>query len=208
MNEELLAQIINGMRMNQPQGAVGNVSNNELARFVADPMNNTDAINAMRAVNNTGGAVGNVSDNEMTMFSGNPMNGAVAGGNVGNVSDREMSMFNKMAGGISNPMPRINEMRNNLATAGSVGNASNNEAEVMNQAANEMRAIQEKGAAGNGILSQDEINRFVYLRNMLNPNLRQQAPVGMPTDIDGASAGGGMSQKELDILLQQIQRMR
>ena len=29
MNKELLAQIINGMRMNQPQGAVGNISNNE-----------------------------------------------------------------------------------------------------------------------------------------------------------------------------------
>ena len=96
MNErELLAQIINGMRMNQPQGAVGNVT-----------------------------------DNEMTMFSGNPMNGAVAGGNVGNVSDREASLFNMVAGGISNPMPRINEMRNNLATAGSVGNVSNREADI------------------------------------------------------------------------------
>ena len=42
----------------------------------------------------------------------------------------------------------------------------------------------------------------------MNPNLPQQETIGMPTDIDGASAGGGMSQKELDILLQQIQRMR
>ena len=184
MNEELLAQIINGMRMNQPQGAVGNVSNNEAA-----------------------------------MFSGNPMNGAVAGGAVGNVSNREAAMFNNMAGGISNPMPRINNMRNNLATAGNVGNLSANEAAMFNannpmneavmaQAADEMRTLQEKGAAGNGILSQDEINRFVYLRNMMNPNQPQQESIGMPTDIDGASAGTPMSQDKLNMLLQQLQRMR
>lgn len=173
MNQELLAQILNGMRMNQQQGAVGNVSNNEAA-----------------------------------MFSGNPMNGAVAGGSVGNVSNNEMSMFNMMAGGINNPMPRINEMRNNLATAGSVGNVSNNEAAVMAQAANEMRALREKGAAGNGILTQDEINRFVYLRNMMNPSLPQQDPVGMPVDIDGASAGNAMSQEALNALLQKLQRIR
>ena len=172
MNEQLLAQIINGMRMNQPQGAVGNVSNNELARFVADPMNNTDAINAMRAANNTGGAVGNVSDREASFFNmmaGNAMTGANMGGNVGNVSD--------------------------------------NEAAVMAQAANEMRALQAKGAAGNGALTTDEINRFVYLRNMLNPNLPQEEPVNyntMPVDIDGASAGSPMSQKELNFILNRI----
>ncbi|QLF88145.1 hypothetical protein Venkman_gp71 [Methylophilales phage Venkman EXVC282S] len=159
MNEQLLAQIINGMRMNQQQGAFGNVT-----------------------------------DNEMSMFSGNPMNGAVAGMMAG--------------GGVSNPMPRINEMRNNLATAGSVGNTSDNEAAVMAQAANEMKALQAKGAAGNGILTTDELNRFVYLRNMLNPNLPQEEPVSMPIDIDGASAGTPMSQEELNLLLQQLQRMR
>ena len=172
MNEQLLAQIINGMRMSQQQGAVGNVSNNELARFVADPMNNTDAINAMRAANNTGGAVGNVSDNEMSMFNmmaGNAMTGANIGGNVGNVSD--------------------------------------NEAAVMAQAVNEMKTLQAKGAAGNGALTTDEINRFVYLRNMLNPNLPQEEPVNyntMPVDIDGASAGSPMSQKELNFILNRI----
>ena len=169
MNEQLLAQIINGMRMSQQQGAVGNVSNNELARFVADPMNNTDAINAMRAANNTGGAVGNVSDNEMSMFLGNAMTGANMGGNVGNVSD--------------------------------------NEAAVMAQAVNEMKTLQAKGAAGNGALTTDEINRFVYLRNMLNPNLPQEEPVNyntMPVDIDGASAGSPMSQKELNFILNRI----
>ena len=159
MNEQLLAQIINGMRMNQEQGAFGNVT-----------------------------------DNEMSMFSGDPMNGAVAGMMAG--------------GGVSNPMPRINEMRNNLATAGSVGNTSDNEAAVMAQAANEMKALQAKGAAGNGILTTDELNRFVYLRNMLNPNLPQEEPVSMPIDIDGASAGTPMSQEELNLLLQQLQRMR
>jgi sulfur carrier protein ThiS len=56
-------------------------------------VNNNDAINAMRAANNTAGAVGNVTDNEMTMFSGNPMNGALAGGNVGNASDNEVDMM-------------------------------------------------------------------------------------------------------------------
>lgn len=169
MNEQLLAQIINGMRMSQQQGAVGNVSNNEFARFVADPMNNTDAINAMRAANNTGGAVGNVSDNEMSMFLGNAMTGANMGGNVGNVSD--------------------------------------NEAAVMAQAVNEMKTLQAKGAAGNGALTTDEINRFVYLRNMLNPNLPQEEPVNyntMPVDIDGASAGSPMSQKELNFILNRI----
>jgi len=134
MNEQLLAQIINGMRMNQEQGAFGNVT-----------------------------------DNEMSMFSGNPMNGAVAGSNIGNVSD--------------------------------------NEAAVMAQAANEMKALQAKGAAGNGILTTDELNRFVYLRNMLNPNLPQEEPVDyntMPVDIDGASAGDAMTPEELNFILNRM----
>ena len=201
MNEQLLAQIINGMRMNQQQGAVGNVSNNELARFATDPMNNTDAINAMRAANNTGGAVGNVSDNEMSMFLGNAMNEAPTGGNVGNVSDREASFFNMMAG---NALTGANMGAN---MGGNVGNVSENEAAVMAQAVNEMKALQAKGAAGNGALTTDEINRFVYLRNMLNPNLPQEEPVNyntMPVDIDGASAGSPMSQKELNFILNRI----
>lgn len=134
MNEQLLAQIINGMRMGQEQGAFGNVT-----------------------------------DNEMSMFSGNPMNGAVAGSNIGNVSD--------------------------------------NEAAVMAQAANEMKALQAKGAAGNGILTTDELNRFVYLRNMLNPNLPQEEPVDyntMPVDIDGASAGDAMTPEELNFILNRM----
>ena len=79
---------------------------------------------------------------------------------------------------------------------------------AMIQAANEMRLLQEKGAAGNGILTTDELNRFVYLRNMLNPNLPQEEPISMPIDIDCASAGTPMSQEELNLLLQQLQRMR
>jgi hypothetical protein len=137
MNEQLLAQIINGMRMNQPQGAVGNVTNKENSLF--------------------------------NMMAGNAMTGANIGGNVGNVSD--------------------------------------NEAAVMAQAANEMKALQAKGAAGNGILTTDELNRFVYLRNMLNPNLPQEEPVDyntMPVDIDGASAGIPMSQKELNFILNRM----
>ena len=100
-----------------------------------------------------------------------------------------------------------NQMGNSMAGANMGANAGMQQAAMM-QAANEMRALQEKGAAGNGILSQDEINRFVYLRNMLNPNLTQQEPVGMPVDIDGASAGNGMSQEALNALLQRLQRMR
>ena len=67
MNEELLAQIINGMRMNQPQGAVGNVSNNEAAMFSGNPMNGAVA----------GGNVGN-------SYLGNfkPTNTTVGGGNL------------------------------------------------------------------------------------------------------------------------------
>ena len=137
MNEQLLAQIINGMRMNQPQGAVGNVTNKENSLF--------------------------------NMMAGNAMTGANIGGNVGNVSD--------------------------------------NEAAVMAQAANEMKALQAKGAAGNGILTTDELNRFVYLRNMLNPNLPQEEPVDyntMPVDIDGASAGNAMSPEELNFILNRM----
>ena len=58
MNEELLAQIINGMRMNQQQGTVGNVSNNEAAMFSGNPMNGAVA----------GGNVGNVSNREADFF--------------------------------------------------------------------------------------------------------------------------------------------
>jgi hypothetical protein len=137
MNEKLLAQIINGMRVGQQQGAFGNVTDNENSLF--------------------------------NMMAGNAMTGANIVGNVGNVSD--------------------------------------NEAAVMAQAANEMKALQAKGAAGNGILTTDELNRFVYLRNMLNPNLPQEEPVDyntMPVDIDGASAGIPMSQKELNFILNRM----
>ena len=137
MNEQLLAQIINGMRMNQEQGAFGNVT-----------------------------------DNEMTMFSGNPMNGAVAGGNVGNVTDNEASLFNMVAGGVSNPMPRINEMRNNLATAGSVGNASNREVDMINRL-NEIKEMGQKG-----ILTDSLKQEAMSIQKMLPP------VEVMPPDID------------------------
>ena len=158
MNEQLLAQIINDMRVNNPQGAVGNVSNNELARFVADPMNNTDAINAMRNANIAGGSVGNVSDTEMSMFSGSPVGGAVAGMMAG--------------GGVSNPMPRINEMRNNLATAGSVGNVSNREADFFNRL-NELKKIGQRR-----ILTDGEKQEAMFIQKMLPP------VEVMPPDVD------------------------
>ena len=102
----------------------------------------------------------------------------------------------------------INEVMKRIQSNEMNGANSGMQQAAMAQAANEMRALQAKGAAGNGILSQDEINRFVYLRNMLNPNLTQEEPVGMPTDIDGASAGNAMSQEALNELLQKLQRMR
>ena len=99
-----------------------------------------------------------------------------------------------------------NQMGNPMAGANMGADVGMEQAAMM-QAANEMRALQAKGAAGNGILSQDEINRFVYLRNMLNPNLPQEEPVDyntMPVDIDGASAGIPMSQKELNFILNRM----
>jgi hypothetical protein len=145
-------------------------------------------------------------------FTGNPK--LTAGYDKG-VEDMTLALKNKPAQG---EKMNINELMQKLASSSEpMGNpmaGANMGADVgmeqaaMMQAANEMRALQEKGAAGNGILSQDEINRFVYLRNMLNPNLPQQEPVGMPVDIDGASAGNGMSQEALNALLQRLQRMR
>jgi hypothetical protein len=180
MNEQLLAQIINDMRVNNPQGSVGNVTNNELARFVADPMNNTDAINAMRNANIAEGSVGNVSDTEMSMFSGSPVGGALAG----------------IAGGVSNPMPRINEMRNNLATAGSVGNVSNREADFFNRL-NELKKIGQRR-----ILTDGEKQEAMFIQKMLPPvDL-------LPVDIDGASAGNALTKEQLDALLNRIYQMQ
>ena len=122
-DEQLLAQIINGMRMNQEQGAFGNVT-----------------------------------DNEMSMFSGNPMNGAAAGMMAG--------------GGVSNPMPRINEMRNNLATAGSVGNASNREVDMINRL-NEIKEMGQKG-----ILTDSLKQEAMFIQKNLSP------VEVMPPDID------------------------
>jgi hypothetical protein len=137
-------------------------------------------------------------------FTGNPK--LTAGYDKG-VEDMTLALKNKPAQG---EKMNINELMQKLASQ-TVANTevdTGMQQAAMMQAANEMRALQEKGAAGNGILSQDEINRFVYLRNMLNPNLPQQEPVGMPVDIDGASAGNGMSQEALNALLQRLQRMR
>jgi len=124
----------------------------------------------------------------MQMIASNPAAGATA---------------RKMASSGNTPFGQLNISEEAMLNSNNPMNGA-----VMAQAANEMRALQEKGAAGNGILSQDEINRFIYLRNMMNPNLPQQETIGMPTDIDGASAGNPMSQDKLNMLLQQLQRMR
>ena len=61
MNEQLLAQIINNMRVNNPQGAVGNVSDTEMSMFSGNPMNGAVA-------GATEGSVGNVSNREVDMI--------------------------------------------------------------------------------------------------------------------------------------------
>ena len=172
MNEELLAQIVNNMRMNQPQGPVGNVSDTEMSMFSGNPMNGAVA----------GGNVGNVTNNEVARFIANPVDNTNAiasmraanntGGAVGNTSDTEASLFNMVAGGVSNPMPRINEMRNNLATAGSVGNASNREADFFNRL-NELKEIGQ-----NRILTDGEKQEAMFIQKMLPP------VEVMPPDID------------------------
>lgn len=153
MDEQLLAQIINGMRVNQPQGAVGNVT-----------------------------------DNEMSMFSGNPMNGAVAGGNVGNASDRKASLLNMVADyRVNNPMPRINEMRNNLATAGSAGNATDIFRGRNHQEINQIQQAQEtlarlKQRGQNRILTDDEKYQASQAQGYLQ-SISSPVEV-MPPDID------------------------
>ena len=172
MNEELLAQIINGMRMNQPQGAVGNVSNNEATMFSGNPMNGAElgantGIAAMRAANNTGGAVGNGSNNEASMFN------MMANSNTG--------------GGISNPIPRINEMRNNLATAGSAGNAtdiftgrSKQEIAQIRQAQENLAVLKQTGQTR--ILTDNEKYQASQAQGYLQ-NISSPVEV-MPPDID------------------------
>ncbi len=144
-------------------------------------------------------------------FTGDPR--LTAGYDKG-VEDMTLALKNKPAQGERMNINKLMEMiqnGNNLNAPepqAMTGDGSGMQQAAMAQAANEMRALQAKGAAGNGILTQDEINRFVYLRNMLNPNLPQEEPVGMPMDIDGASAGTPMSQEGLNELLQKLQRMR
>ena len=76
----------------------------------------------------------------------------------------------------------------------------------------EMRALQQKGESGNGFLTDVEVNRFIELRNQLNPNLPQErllTTVREPVDIDGASAQPNpMSMEELNQFLENIYRAR
>ena len=96
-------------------------------------------------------------------------------------------------------------MRKNLAVAGANGGLGN-----------EMEALKRQGAMGSDFQPQvmnenrmptSDIDRYIQLRNMQNPNQPQQDQIGMPVDIDGASVTG-MTQEELNILLQQLDRMR
>jgi hypothetical protein len=84
MNEKLLAQIINGMRVGQQQGAFGNVTDNEMTMFSGNPMNGAVA----------GGNVGNASDNEVDMMI-NRLNEIKAMGQKGILTDdlKQEAMF-------------------------------------------------------------------------------------------------------------------
>ena len=148
MNQELLAQIINGIRMNQPQGPVGNVS-----------------------------------DTEMSMFSGNPMNGAVAGTGTGTGALNMVADYRA-----NNPMPPINEMRNNLATAGSAGNASNREADMINRL-NEIKEMGQKG-----ILTDNLKQEAMFIQKMLPP------VEVMPPDIDNLNLSPEALRKVLEVI--------
>ena len=70
----------------------------------------------------------------------------------------------------------------------------------------------QKGESGNGFLTDVEVNRFIELRNQLNPNLPQErllTTVREPVDIDGASAQPNpMSMEELNQFLENIYRAR
>lgn len=103
----------------------------------------------------------------------------------------------------------------NPMTGGAIGagNATNKELDMLKQ----VELLKRKGAMGSDFqpevineerMLNSDINNFINLRNQLYPNLRQEEPISMPVDIDGASAGTPMSQEELNLLLQQLERMR
>ena len=105
----------------------------------------------------------------------------------------------------NNPMPG--------AAIGAFGNVANKELDMLR----EIELLKRKGAMGSDFqpevinkkrMLNSDINNFINLRNQSYPNLRQEEPISMPIDIDGASAGTPMSQEELNLLLQQLQRMR
>ena len=89
------------------------------------------------------------------------------------------------------------------------GQLNNSELQLMQD---EMRALQQKGGSGDGFLTDVEVNRFIELRNQLNPNLPQErllTTVREPVDIDGASAPPNpMSMEELNQFLENIYRAR
>ena len=80
------------------------------------------------------------------------------------------------------------------------GQLNNSELQLMQD---EMRALQQTDV---------EVNRFIELRNQLNPNLPQErllTTVREPVDIDGASAPPNpMSMEELNQFLENIYRAR
>jgi hypothetical protein len=141
--------------------------NNALKQMIAE----------IEGIRNTAptGAVGNVYDNEVARFIANPVD----------KSNQEMQMFNAMSNGAGNRFTSPIE---------------------------EMRALQQKGGSGDGFLTDVEVNRFIELRNQLNPNLPQErllTTVREPVDIDGASAPPNpMSMEELNQFLENIYRAR
>ena len=184
-------------------------------------------IQQIRNADGTGG-VGNISQAEANAFRAaqQEINNPRYTGGVGNVSNQEMRMFNEMLNNVPTGGSSVGNMsesdveymRANNPVVGAFGNVSDRETQMFNAMANgagnnftspieEMRALQQKGASGAGFLSDVEINRFMQLRNQLNPNLPQEKPLATvlePVDIDGA---GQMSLQELTRLLENSKRL-
>jgi len=180
-------------------------------------------IQQIRNADGTGG-VGNVSQAEANAFRAaqQEINNLRYTGGVGNVSNQEKRMLNNVPTGGSSvgnmSESDVEYIRANNPVVGAFGDVSDRETQMFNAMANgagnnftspieEMRALQQKGASGAGFLSDVEINRFMQLRNQLNPNLPQEKPLATvlePVDIDGA---GQMSLQELTRLLENSKRL-
>ena len=129
----------------------------------------------------------------MQMIASNPAAGAELGAMVGAVNTgglgRGLTTARKMASSGNTPFGQLN---------------ISEEAMLNPQPSPQQRYDELQYLGSQGPLSNEEIDEFIMLRNLMNPNLQQESPVTMPFDIDGGSAGSPMSQKELNFILNRI----